>query len=103
MGRLRTSFPKSHIRQRVDARSILNNIIFVGLRWRDAPRAYAGAWSGGRMHTKLSAVVTDARAVMVTWHKWSTCKVSMVGGFSFSRRCVDEEEAVFHGIDRGGM
>ncbi|WP_252350198.1 transposase [Gluconobacter cerinus] len=43
MGRLRSFFPKSHGKPRVDDRRVLSGIIFVnrnGLRWRDAPREY---------------------------------------------------------------
>lgn len=43
MDRLRSFFPKSHGRQRVDDLRDLSDIIFInrnGLRWCDAPRAY---------------------------------------------------------------
>ena len=44
MERLQPHFPKSHGKPRVDDRRVLNGIIFVirnGLRWCDAPAAYA--------------------------------------------------------------
>lgn len=44
MERLRPHFPKSHGEPRMDDRRVLSGIIFVnrnGLRWRDAPAAYA--------------------------------------------------------------
>ena len=44
MERLRPFFPKSHGKPRVDNRRVLSGIVFVnknGLRWRDAPAAYA--------------------------------------------------------------
>ena len=40
---MRSYFPKSHGRERVDDRRVLSGIIFVnrnGLRWRDAPKDY---------------------------------------------------------------
>ncbi|ETA50193.1 IS5/IS1182 family transposase [Rhodobacteraceae bacterium PD-2] len=44
MARLEPYFPKSHGKPRVDDRRVLSGIIFInrnGLRWRDAPAAYA--------------------------------------------------------------
>ena len=43
MERLRSFFPKSHGRSRVDDQQVLSGIIFVnrnGPRWRDAPKDY---------------------------------------------------------------
>ena len=43
MARLRSFFPKSRGKTRVDDRKVLSGIIFInrnGLRWRDAPAAY---------------------------------------------------------------
>lgn len=41
IARLQPSFPKSHVRSRMDDWRMLSGIIFVnrnGLRWRDAPQ-----------------------------------------------------------------
>ncbi len=46
MARLQPLFPKSHGKPRVDDRSGLSGIIFIGrngLRWCDAPKAYGPA------------------------------------------------------------
>jgi transposase len=43
MERLKSFFPKSHGKPRVDYRRVLSGIIFInrnGLRWCDAPREY---------------------------------------------------------------
>jgi transposase len=43
MARLKSFFPRSHGKPRVDGRRVLSGIIFInrnGLRWRDAPSAY---------------------------------------------------------------
>jgi transposase len=43
MERLKSFFPKSHGKPRVDDRRVLSGIIFInrnGLRWCDAPREY---------------------------------------------------------------
>lgn len=44
MAKLSPFFPKSHGKSRVDGRRVLSGIVFInrnGLRWRDAPEAYA--------------------------------------------------------------
>lgn len=43
VARLRSFFPNSHGKPRLDGRRVLSGIVFVdrkGLRWRDAPSAY---------------------------------------------------------------
>ena len=44
MARISPHFPRSHGRPRVDDRRVISEIIYVirnGLRWKDAPQAYA--------------------------------------------------------------
>ncbi|WP_405404749.1 IS5 family transposase [Paracoccus sp. Ld10] len=80
MARLRTFFPKSHGRPRVDDLRVLSGIIFInrnGLRWCDAPREYGPAktlynrwkrWSDNgvfaRIMVGLAAKDTDSKTIM---------------------------------------
>jgi len=81
MERLRTFFPKSHGKPRVNDRRVPSGIIFVnrnGLRWRDAPREYGpyktlySRWQRQgdlgifmRMTDGLSAAKAEPRTIMI--------------------------------------
>ena len=70
MVRLRSYFPKSRGKPRVDDRRVLSGIIFInrnGLRWRDAPREYG-----------------PAKTLYNRWKRWSDkgVFVAMMDGLS---------------------
>ncbi|PZX10294.1 transposase [Palleronia aestuarii] len=81
MARLKTYFPRSHGKPRVDDRRVQGGIIFInrnGLRWRDAPRKHAShktlynrwnRWSDkgifARMMAGLAAGHSEKKTVMI--------------------------------------
>jgi len=89
MERLKSFFPKSHGKPRVDDRRVLSGIIFInrnGLRWCDAPREYGPhktlynrwkRWSDmgvfARIMAGLASEGTETKTIMIDVSRRTPC------------------------------